>query len=137
MTTYCRITEEMEPRPERRPGLNLAAHRLSEQMSKQGEVLRIEFHDDGLIIPTIDCGVNVPGSLEAGLQVARICLADRASVALIPWPTDSRYLAIAVRTDEPLAACLGAQYAGWRIAGEGYFAMGSGPMRAAAVRRSL
>jgi methenyltetrahydromethanopterin cyclohydrolase len=35
-----------------------------------------------------------------------------------------------VTTDRPAVACLAAQYAGWRIDRDGYFAMGSGPGRA-------
>lgn len=127
----------MEPRPEKRPGLNKAAHRLCDQLAKDAEFLRVEFHDDGLIVPTFDCGVMVPGSLEAGLRVSRICMGDRAQISLGPWLHDARLPAVCVRTDEPLAACLAAQYAGWRIAGDDFFAMGSGPMRAAAAKEPL
>ena len=42
-----------------------------------------------------------------------------------------------VTTDHPVAACMASQYAGWQIAREGYFAMGSGPMRAAAAKEPL
>ena len=38
--------------------------------------------------------------------------------------------ALTVTTDRPAVACLAAQYAGWRIDRDGYFAMGSGPGRA-------
>ena len=41
-----------------------------------------------------------------------------------------------VQTDQPLLACLASQYAGWQITGEKYFAMGSGPMRAARAPRT-
>ena len=37
-----------------------------------------------------------------------------------------------VTTDHPTVACLYSQYAGWQISVDKYFAMGSGPMRAAA-----
>jgi methenyltetrahydromethanopterin cyclohydrolase len=40
-------------------------------------------------------------------------------------------------TKSPIAACMASQYAGWEIKGEKYFAMGSGPMRAAACREEL
>ena len=40
---------------------------------------------------------------------------------------------VMVSTDWPLAACMAAQYAGWEIKGKNFFAMGSGPMRAAAA----
>jgi methenyltetrahydromethanopterin cyclohydrolase len=42
-----------------------------------------------------------------------------------------------VATRSPLHACMASQYAGWEIKQDGYFAMGSGPMRAAAAREPL
>jgi methenyltetrahydromethanopterin cyclohydrolase len=39
---------------------------------------------------------------------------------------------VQVSTDHPAIACLASQYAGWAIKPEGYFAMGSGPLRAIA-----
>ncbi len=85
-----------------------------------------------------DCGVEAPGGIEAGLLLARICLADLATVELMAsddavWPGQ----AIRVATDQPVAACMASQYAGWEIKCDGYFAMGSGPMRAAAGREPL
>jgi methenyltetrahydromethanopterin cyclohydrolase len=46
---------------------------------------------------------------------------------------------VAVATDQPVAACMASQYAGWQITDEGgkFFAMGSGPMRAVACREPL
>ncbi|HYO26521.1 MAG TPA: methenyltetrahydromethanopterin cyclohydrolase [Lacipirellulaceae bacterium] len=84
----------------------------------------------------LDFGVEALGGLEAGLVLARVCLADLGSVELRasgewPWPV------VEVRTDHPVLACLASQYAGWEIKGEGYFAMASGPMRAVAAREPL
>ena len=42
---------------------------------------------------------------------------------------------VQVVTDHPVRACLASQYAGWAIKEGKYFAMGSGPMRAAAGHR--
>lgn len=42
-----------------------------------------------------------------------------------------------VRTDHPAAACLISQYAGWKIAADDFFAMGSGPMRAVARKEEI
>jgi methenyltetrahydromethanopterin cyclohydrolase len=85
-----------------------------------------------------DFGNHVPGGLQAGLALAQICLADLADVRLIADPdvvgTGAR---IQVYTDHPRAACLRSQYAGWKIARGSYFAMGSGPMRAAAAVERL
>jgi len=86
----------------------------------------------------IDCGVQCAGGLEAGLSLARACLAGLGHVRLLAsdaalWQGPS----VAVTTDHPVAACLASQYAGWEVCGEGYFSMGSGPMRAAAGREPL
>jgi methenyltetrahydromethanopterin cyclohydrolase len=82
----------------------------------------------------IDCGGAVVGSLQAGLQMARICTAGLADVQLCPGPDGP---VIQVATDEPVRACLAAQYAGWHVKVGKYFAMGSGPMRAAAGLEAL
>jgi methenyltetrahydromethanopterin cyclohydrolase len=48
------------------------------------------------------------------------------------WP------AVQVWTDHPHVACMASQYAGWAINPQGFFAMGSGPLRARArVEREL
>jgi methenyltetrahydromethanopterin cyclohydrolase len=59
-------------------------------------------------------------------------------VAIVPgdvavWPGP----AVTIATDHPVAACMASQYAGWRIDIEGFFAMGSGPMRALAGKEEL
>lgn len=86
----------------------------------------------------IDCGAAAEGSLAAGLLLARVCLADLADVALVPSPLpELPGPAVQVTTDHPVRACLASQYAGWQVKTENYFAMGSGPMRAAAGREEL
>jgi len=40
-------------------------------------------------------------------------------------------------SDHPVAACLLSQYAGWQVSAGKYFAMGSGPMRAASGRETV
>lgn len=82
----------------------------------------------------IDCGGAVVGSLQAGLQMARICTAGLADVALHPGPDGP---VVQVATDDPVRACLASQYAGWHVKVDKYFAMGSGPMRAAAGREPI
>ena len=82
--------------------------------------------------------IDTPGGLAAGLRLAEICLAGLGHVQLVPgnpalWPGP----AVAVWTDNPVAACMASQYAGWQISVGKYFAMGSGPMRAAAGVETL
>lgn len=81
-----------------------------------------------------DCGGAVDGGLNAGLQMARICLAGRADVTLQPGPEGPM---VQVYSDQPVHACLAAQYAGWRVKVGSFFGMGSGPMRAAYGKEPL
>ncbi len=78
------------------------------------------------------------GSLAAGVYLARACLADLADVELEPGHVkDARLPQVVVNVHQPAAACMASQYAGWQINVGDYFAMGSGPMRAAYGREEL
>lgn len=85
-----------------------------------------------------DFGIESPGSLEAGRLLAEVCLGGWGEVRLTPQrgelPAEQM---VVVESLQPIAACMASQYAGWQITGEKYFAMGSGPMRAAAAREPL
>jgi methenyltetrahydromethanopterin cyclohydrolase len=79
----------------------------------------------------IDCGAQAAGGFEAGRCFAEICMAGLGKVGYAPLVIEGRWLpALTVTTDRPAIACLAAQYAGWRLDRDGYFAMGSGPGRA-------
>jgi methenyltetrahydromethanopterin cyclohydrolase len=85
-----------------------------------------------------DCGIEAGGGLLAGLDLARVCLADLAEVAIVPGEVGGRPgPMVQVTTDHPVEACLGSQYAGWAVADGKFFAMGSGPMRAAYAHEPL
>lgn len=78
----------------------------------------------------LDFGIEVTGGILAGQNLARICMSDRCKVtvhpaesSIGPWPQ------IQVYTEDPVHACMASQYAGWPVKGDGFFAMGSGPMR--------
>ena len=113
--------------------LNERAEALADEMVELAEAIRVTVSEVGGA-RVIDCGVATIGGLQAGLQMARVCLADLAEVALVNGhmgPT------IAVTTDAPVLACLGSQYAGWQVRAGKFFAMGSGPMRALAGREEV
>jgi methenyltetrahydromethanopterin cyclohydrolase len=81
----------------------------------------------------IDAGIQAPGGLDAGRLLAELCMGGLGHLDFVPvmiegesWP------GVQVWTDHPAAACMASQYAGWAIAPDGYFAMGSGPLRALA-----
>ena len=65
-------------------------------------------------------------------------MAGLGDVSFVPRRSEfGSGLSVATRTDHPVAACMASQYAGWPIAGEKFFAMGSGPMRTARGREEL
>jgi len=118
--------------------LNELALRRCERMIERATPLRIAVVHDETGVRIVDCGVHALGGLETGLALAEVCLADLGTVALVPGDPDIwSGPAVTVRTDQPVAACLASQYAGWQVGGEDFFAMGSGPMRALRAREAL
>lgn len=80
----------------------------------------------------LDVGHKQRGSLAAGVLLGRICLADLGNIELgTATLAGHPIVSVEVAVDQPVAACMASQYAGWQISVGKYFAMGSGPMRAA------
>jgi len=95
--------------------------------------IRVEKHPKGATI--IDAGVAAPGGYAAGLMVTRICMGGLWEVSLSSRNFgDFALPTIEVATDQPAISTLGAQFAGWQIKVRDYFAMGSGPARALALK---
>ncbi|HEY1381512.1 MAG TPA: methenyltetrahydromethanopterin cyclohydrolase [Gemmataceae bacterium] len=110
--------------------LNEDARVIAEQLAGDAAALRLAVHTVGGAT-VIDCGIAVPGGLQAGLGLARVCLSGRAEVSLAPGRVGEwRGPLVVVYSDDPVRACLASQYAGWQISAGKFFAMGSGPMRA-------
>ena len=87
----------------------------------------------------LDAGVVAPGGLAAGRALAEICMGGLGHVdfATLTIGGDS-WPGVQVWTDHPAESCMASQYAGWAINPQGFFAMGSGPLRAKArVEREL
>jgi methenyltetrahydromethanopterin cyclohydrolase len=111
--------------------LNQRARELADRLADEADALRVAVRtlSDGARV--VDCGSAVPGGLEAGRRFAEITMGGLGSVAFAPIVLDGRWLpGLTVVTDHPALACLGSQYAGWKIDRDGYFAMASGPGRA-------
>ena len=104
----------------------VVAHELGARAGELGcEAQRVA------LASVVDCGVNTPGSLGAGLLLARACMADLGTASLSPGRVGDVPLPyVNVSVSAPVAACMASQYAGWQISIGKYFAMGSGPMRA-------
>ena len=107
------------------PTLNERAYELCNAMAADAERLGIAVSKLTCGTRIIDCGVKAPGSIEAGLRLAEVCLSGLGTAKLIgPVPKiwDGQF--VDVGTKAPVAACMASQYAGWEIKGERSFAMG-------------
>src|ERR671914_978441 len=111
--------------------LNHRALALADRLAEDAEAARVAVTTLANGTRLIDCGGQAAGGFEAGRRFAEICMAGLGTVAYAPVVIGARWLpALTVTTDRPAIACLAAQYAGWRLDRDGYFAMGSGPGRA-------
>jgi methenyltetrahydromethanopterin cyclohydrolase len=125
--------------------LNATAHALAAELAAGAVAAGCECRSVGGVT-VIDCGVGAPGSEAAGLALARISMADLGRITIEPsatgtllgseWPS-CPYRVVTVASDAPVVACLAAQYAGWKVEDAGFFAMTSGPLRAAIGREDL
>lgn len=113
--------------------LNERAAAIADAMVLDASALRIATSTLEGGTRLIDCGIDVPGGLEAGRLLAEVCLGGAGRVAFTSVDCDGlRLPGVHVVTEHPALACLAAQYAGWAVKPDGYFAMGSGPLRAIA-----
>jgi methenyltetrahydromethanopterin cyclohydrolase len=86
----------------------------------------------------VDCGAQARGGLQAGLGFAAVCMGGLGRIDPVPVVVGGRtWPGVGVSTDQPAAACLAAQYAGWKLQDEDFFAMASGPGRALARAEDL
>ncbi len=83
----------------------------------------------------VDLGVKAPGGFQAGKILTELCLgcAGKAQLGFKAYG-DFSFPSITVTTDHPAIATLGSQFAGWRIKDGDQIAIGSGPVRALALK---
>lgn len=120
------------------PSVNALTAPLVASLLDNARALRVgvEKHASGATI--IDAGIKFPGGLEAGRLITEICMGGlgrvtlQANPAFAHWPWQ-----LSVHSCNPILSCLGSQYAGWSLAHEKFFSLGSGPGRAMAGREEL
>lgn len=123
------------------PSVNQSAMPLVDVLQRDAQRLRLDVVrlENGCTI--IDAGIHALGGIEAGRLIGEICLAGLGTVTLQAGQLASWPWQLCVHTTDPVVACLGSQYAGWSLShGEGkeaFFALGSGPGRALAVKEEL
>ncbi len=118
--------------------INQLSQPLVEALIKDAAALNLGIiqHASGATI--VDAGIEVTGGLEAGRQIAEICMGGLGQVTFtqqLPfkhWPTG-----VQVSAKNPVLACLGSQYAGWALSFEKFFSLGSGPARSIAQREDI
>jgi methenyltetrahydromethanopterin cyclohydrolase len=118
--------------------MNKRASRLVDAMVVDADALGIEVRtlDSGARL--LDCGAQARGGLQAGLGFAAACMGGLGRVDPVPVTVGDRtWPGVGVATDDPAAACLASQYAGWKLEHEDFFAMASGPGRALARAEDL
>jgi methenyltetrahydromethanopterin cyclohydrolase len=118
--------------------LNSRAVAMVEALQPRADELRVAFHPIDGGGQYVDFGIEMRGGLLAGVELARICLSDLAEVAIVAGEVGGSPIPLVqVVTDHPVQACLASQYAGWALKDGKFFAMGSGPMRAAAGNEAI
>ena len=118
--------------------LNGRSLKLAESLLDRAEERKVAAHPIEKGGRYVDCGIATTGGLKAGIELARVCMADLADVSLVSGDIAGRACPLVqVFTDHPVDACLASQYAGWAIQEGKFFAMGSGPMRAASGKEAV
>lgn len=118
--------------------MNERAGALVDALVADAEALGIEVHalDSGARL--IDCGARARGGLQAGLGFAGACMGGLGRIDLLAVTVGDRvWPGVGVGVDDPAAACLAAQYAGWKLEHGDFFALASGPGRALARAEDL
>src|SRR5262245_19754179 len=111
--------------------LNDRAWALADECAAKAVELRLDVRTMPCGARILDAGVNTSGGLAAGLMLARLCMGGLGHITFTELAFgEQRYPGVQVWTDHPAIACMASQYAGWAINPSGFFAMGSGPIRA-------
>lgn len=115
--------------------VNRLAYKLVEKLCENPEFygVKVEKTDSGATI--MDAGINAKGGFQVGKIITEICMGGcgKAQITFMDYG-ELELPSIFVYTDHPVIATLGSQYAGWQIKEEEYFAIGSGPGRALALK---
>ena len=126
----------------KQPSINKLTQPILQQLIDGADALRVGVEQDASGVTLVDAGINHHGGLEAGRLISEICLGGLGNVSLTHTNTAPQWpLSVYVHSSNPVLACLGSQYAGWQLShGEGkdaFYALGSGPGRAASLREPL
>jgi methenyltetrahydromethanopterin cyclohydrolase len=117
--------------------VNVEAKKTVDLMIKNADELNVAVDVLSNGSTVIDAGVNVSGSFKAGELYTKVCLGGLADVGIsIPGDLSEKFAlpSVKIKTDFPAISTLGAQKAGWSVSVGDFFALGSGPARALALK---
>jgi methenyltetrahydromethanopterin cyclohydrolase len=115
--------------------VNRLAWKLLEKLCESPDFygVKVEKTNSGATI--VDAGIKAKGGFQAGKIITEICMGGCGKAEITHRQYGELELpSIFVYTDHPVIATLGSQFAGWQIKEGDYFAIGSGPARALALK---
>jgi methenyltetrahydromethanopterin cyclohydrolase len=115
--------------------VNRLAWKLLDKLCKNPDFYGVKVEKTGSGATIVDAGIETKGGFQAGKIITEICMGGCGKAEIIPRRYGELELpSIFVYTDHPVIATLGSQFAGWQIKDGDYFAIGSGPARALALK---
>jgi methenyltetrahydromethanopterin cyclohydrolase len=115
--------------------VNRLAWKLLEKLCQNSELYGVKVEKAKSGTTVVDAGIRAKGGFQAGKIITEICMGGCGKARITCRQYGEFELpSIFVYTDHPVIATLGSQYAGWQIQEDNYFAIGSGPARALALK---
>jgi methenyltetrahydromethanopterin cyclohydrolase len=115
--------------------VNRLAYRLVEKLCADAEEYGVIVSKMKSGATLIDAGVRANGGFATSKIITEICMGGLGKTKiLLKQYGDFELPTIFVHTDHPAIATLGSQFAGWQIKSGEFFAIGSGPARALALK---
>jgi methenyltetrahydromethanopterin cyclohydrolase len=115
--------------------VNSLAWKLLDKLCENPDFYGVKVEKIGSGTTIVDAGIEAKGGFQAGKIITEICMGGCGKAEIIPGRYGELELpSIFVYTDHPVIATLGSQFAGWQIKEGDYFAIGSGPARALALK---
>src|SRR5437762_13567890 len=98
------------------PTLNERTLKIADDLAQNAAMHRIRVHLTPAGARVLDCGIEARGGLDAGVGLARVCMAGLGKVTLTPGDAAGLpCVQVNVRSDHPVLACMASQYAGWQV----------------------
>jgi len=115
--------------------VNRLAWRLLEELCEKADYYGVNVEETSSKTLIVDAGIKAKGGFQAGKIITEICLGGCGKARITYRNYGELELpSIFIYTDHPVIATLGSQFAGWQISEGEYFAIGSGPARALALK---